>query len=430
MAGQRTNQISGKPMAYPLSKDWNRTYADVVLEAGVNLQPGQDLSVSAPIEAAPFVRAVVAAAYARGARYVDLLWRDAWTERARLDHSLQDHLDYLDTYQVDGMTRIMERGGARLVIQGDDPRALEGVDGGAKARVDRALRTATRRYSELGIGHKVNWCGVAWPTAGWASAVFPGGDPASAQRQLAEEIGTIMRLDRPDPAAAWKEHVISLARRAEWMNSRRFKLLHYQGHGTDCRIGLAPGHIWETARATAANGVTGIVNLPTEEIYTAPDWRAADGVIRSSRPLVYRGMDVGNLELQLRDGRIVSASADRNNAVFQGWLDVDQRARHLGEVALVAESSPLARIRHAFGVVLYDENAGAHIAFGRAYPRTIQGGPDMDEAGLLAAGANVSMTHIDFVLGSAELRVTGETADGDRITIMDAGEFAGELAEL
>ncbi len=414
----------------PLSAEWDRLYAEMVLEVGVNLQAGQDLSVSAPLEAALFVRAVVAEAYRRGARYVDLQWRDAWSERARLDHSLRENLDYLDAYQVDGMTGIMERGGARLVIQGDDPRALEGVDGDAKARVDRALRNAARRYSELGIGHKINWCGVAWPTAGWASAVFPDEDVQGAQKLLAMEIGSIMRLDQPDPVSVWKEHVSSLARRAEWMTDKRFARLHYEGPGIDCRIGLAPGHIWETARATAANGVTGIVNLPTEEIYTAPDWRVADGVIRSSRPLVYRGMDVGNLQLEMKDGRIIDASADRNNAVFQGWLDVDQRARHLGEVALVAESSPLAQIRHNFGVVLYDENAGAHIAFGRAYPRTIDGGPEMDETALLEAGANVSMTHIDFVLGSSELRVTGEHADGGRVTIMEAGEFAGELAEL
>lgn len=414
----------------PLSEEWNQAYAELVLEAGVNLQPGQDLSLSAPIEAAPFVRCVVGAAYQRGARFVDLQWRDAWSDRARLDNSAREHLDYLDSYPVTGMTAIMERGGGRLVIQGDDPGALDGVDGEAKARVDRALRNASRRYSELGIGHKVNWCGVAWPTPGWARAVFPALESAAAQQNLAREIDLIMRLDREDPIAAWKDHVRSLAGRARWMTERRFDQLHLEGPGTDCRIGLAPGHLWETALATAANGVTGIVNLPTEEIYTAPDWRRARGVIRSSRPLVYRGMDVGNLELELADGRIVAARADGNDAVFQGWLDVDARARYLGELALVSQSSPLAQIRHAFGVVLYDENAGAHIAFGRAYPRTIQGGSQMDEAELLDAGANVSMTHIDFVVGSAELRVTGETADGDRVTLMDGGEFAGELLEL
>ncbi len=279
-----------------------------------------------------------------------------------------------------------------------------------------------QRYLELVGAHAVNWLIIGAASPGWARAVFPELDEDTAVERLWNAIFTTVRLGENDPVAAWERHIGRLERRAAVLNRARLQALDFKGPGTDLRVGLAPQHVWKSAVARARNGVRFVPNLPTEEVFTAPNPQDVEGVVRSTRPLNLSGNLVDGISARFENGRAVEVTAKRGQETLEGLLASDAGALRLGEVALVETPNPVYDAGFLFQNTLYDENASSHIAFGRTYPDTLGINDGNDEA-LAAAGGNISMIHIDWMIGSPEIDVDGLRADGQRVPLLRAGRW-------
>jgi len=397
-------------------------YAHLALTVGLNLQRGQPLLINASTDALPLVRAVVSEAYKLGASSVTPLITDPQSIRIEMDELQEEYLDELPPWFIDARISALKDGAAVISLVDEDPNLQRGVDPVRLQKRQRALMRQRQAYLELIGAHAVNWLVVGAAAPGWAQALFPELDEKVAVERLWNAIFTTVRLDRDDPEAAWVEHLRRLQQRAEMLNQARLKALHFSGPGTDLRVGLARGHIWKSAVAQAANGVSFVPNLPTEEVFTAPDPHHIEGVVYSTRPLNLSGTLVDGITARFENGRAVEILAEQGQEALLGLLHSDEGALRLGEVALVETPNPVYDAGFLFQSTLYDENASSHIAFGRAYPDTLGIGDGSDEA-LASAGGNVSMIHIDWMIGSPEVDVDGIKANGERIPLMRAGRW-------
>ena len=397
-------------------------YARLALTVGLNLQEGQPLLINASTEALPLVRALVASAYELGARSVTPLLHDPQSIRIELDKLREEYLDDVPPWFIDARVQAIEDGAAIVSLADEDPNLLRGVDPTRLQRRQRALMQRRRRYLELVGAHAVNWLIIGAASPGWARAVFPDVDEKAAVERLWNAIFATVRLDRDDPEAAWRAHLERLRENAARLNRARLTALHFKGPGTDLQVGLAPRHVWKSAVAKAANGVDFVPNLPTEEVFTAPDPDRVEGVVRSTRPLNLSGTLVDGISVRFENGRAVEVVAERGQEALEGILASDEGALRLGEVALVETPNPVYDAGFLFQNTLYDENAASHVAFGRAYPDTLGISDGSDEA-LAAAGGNVSMIHVDWMIGSPEVDVDGLNAAGERIPLMRAGRW-------
>jgi aminopeptidase len=389
-----------------------QSYARLALSVGANVQAGQDIMVNAMIEHAPLARAIAENGYAMGARYVDIWYWDPHAKRSRVRHAPEDTLGWTPPWLDARSDFTAEHNSANITIVGDpEPDLLADVDT-ARAGLDRMPQLASRLKANL--SGAVNWTIVPWPTDGWAVAAF--GEPDVDR--LWGYLQAFLRLDQQDPVAAWASHIERLISRASQMNERAFDALHYRGPGTDLTVGLMPDGKWSAAEMTTTWGVTFRPNLPTEEVFTAPDRRRADGVVRSTRPLATGGSVVRDLELRFEDGAITDVNASTGADIVRGQLDADEGARHLGELALVDGSSPIGKSGVIFFSTLLDENATSHIAFGAGIPDALEGEAELTAEERLERGLNQSKVHTDFMVGSPELEVDGITRDGDRIPIL------------
>ena len=395
-----------------MNEDEVQPYARLVLSVGANLQAGQDLAISTMIEHAPFARALAEEAYAMGARYVDVWYWDPHAKRSRIRHAPKDTLAWTPPWLDARSEYAVEHRSANIAIVGDpEPDLLSGLDP-VRAATDRMPFLASRLNANM--SGAVNWTVVPWPTAGWASTAF--GEPDV--ERLWGYLRSFLRLDQPDPVAAWTEHVERLITRAGEMNERAFDALHYRGPGTDLTVGLMNDAAWSAAEMSTNWGVTFRPNLPTEEIFTAPDRRRADGVVRSTRPLATGGTIVRDLEVTFSDGLVTDVSASTGADIVRGQLDADEGARHLGEIALVDGTSPIGQAGIVFFDTLLDENATCHIAYGAGIPTALEDAASLSIEERLARGLNHSKVHTDFMVGSPELEVDGITRDGERIPIL------------
>lgn len=397
-------------------------FADVIVRVGLNLQSGQRLLVRAELQTAPLVRAVARSAYRAGAPLVDVLWSDEQLVLARVETAPDDSLEEFPAWALAANLEYIERGDALLSIAASTPTLLSGQN---PERISRMMRTSSQRMKPVGElvqRNAVPWSVVSYPTPGWAAQIFPDLPANEREQRLWQMIALVCRLDAPDPVAAWQAHSQDLEARAAYMNGKRYSELRYRAPGTDLALGLADGHYWVGGGAQSEAGQSFVPNLPTEEIFTLPHRERAEGVLRSSRPLNYGGTLIEDFTLRFAGGRVVEASATRGEAVLRQLVDTDEGAARLGEVALVSDSSPVARTGLLFANTLFDENAASHLALGNGYAACVENGSDKDR--FAQAGGNTSNVHVDFMIGSAEMEVDGITADGTVEPVMRRGEWA------
>ncbi|MCX7784261.1 MAG: aminopeptidase [Meiothermus sp.] len=397
--------------------------ARVAVHVGLGLREGQELLITAPLEAVPLARKITEHAYRAGSPLVTVLYDDDAAHLLRFQHAPESAFDKTQKWLFDGMAAAFQGGAARLHIAGSDPNLLRGQNPELVARANRARSVATRPVMELITTHHINWTIVAYPHPAWAKTVFPGLDEREAVRKLWEAIWKASRLDTPDPVATWQAHNQNLTERVAYLNQKRFRALHFKGPGTDLVVGLADDHVWAGGAVQAKNGVVCNPNIPTEEVFTAPHKDRIEGHVRSTKPLSYQGSLLEDIEVRFEKGRIVEAQAKSGGEVLERILQTDEGARSLGEVALVPHSSPIAQSGILFYNTLFDENAASHIALGQAYSECIQGGSRLSPEELAAKGANSSLIHIDWMIGSSEIEVDGISPSGPSEPLMRGGEW-------
>ena len=398
--------------------------AEVAIRSGLNLQPGQELLISAQLEAVPLVRRLTAHAYRAGASLVTCLLADEQAMLIRLAHGDEASLDVAPAWLLDGMANAHERNAAGLSVVSANPSLLAGQDPAKIGRIAKAAAMAGKRRLDLITEFRVNWLVLPAASPGWAAAVFPHLGEAEAVAALWEAIFAASRVDAADPLAEWAAHFERLAGWAARLNERRYQALHFRAPGTDLRVGLADGHLWKGGATTARNGIVCNPNIPTEEVFTTPHRDRVEGHVTSSKPLALRGTLIDGISMRFEAGRVISAEARQGGEALTRLLDTDAGARHLGEVALVPNSSPIARSGLLFRNTLFDENAACHIAMGSAYTECLLNAETLSEAEARAAGANDSLIHVDWMIGSGAMDVDGMLASGDVEPVMRAGEWA------
>ncbi len=397
--------------------------ASVAVNVGLGLARGQELVITASLDAVPLVRRITEHAYRIGATLVTALFTDEETTLARFRYAPDDSFDRAADWLQAGIANAFRSGAARLAITGGDPALLAAENPEKVARANVAYSKASRPALELITRHEINWTIVASATPAWARVVFPHDSEAVALDRLWEAIFATTRVDVADPVGAWKQHDAALRKRADILNARRFSALHFRSPGTDLRVGLADDHLWLGGGTQAGNGLDCIPNMPTEEVFTTPHKDRVDGFVTSSKPLSYQGTLIENIVVKFERGRIVSASATQGEAVLRRMIETDEGARCLGEVALVPHSSPIAKSGLLFWNTLFDENAASHIALGQAYSSCISGGDALNPSQLSAKGANSSLIHVDWMIGSGAMELDGVRADGSTEPLMRSGEW-------
>ncbi|WP_136442905.1 aminopeptidase [Pacificoceanicola onchidii] len=398
--------------------------ADVAISVGLNLQQGQDLILTAPMDALPLVRRIAAAAYRAGAGVVTPIFSDEELTLARYRNAQDESFDRAPNWLLDGMAAGFASGAARMAIVGDDPMLLAEEDPEKVARAGKANSIAYRPALEHIANFKINWSILSYPTLSWAKRVFPDLPDDDAVAKLADAIFAASRVLGEDPVSEWKAHNAALAERTAWLNGKRFDALHFTGPGTDLKVGLADGHEWMGGASTAQNGVTCNPNMPTEEVFTTPHAAKVEGYVRSTKPLSHQGSLIDEIEVRFEGGTITEARASKGEQVLLKLLDTDEGARRLGEVALVPHSSPISQSGLLFYNTLYDENAACHIALGQCYSKCFLNGASLSEDEVKAKGGNSSMIHVDWMIGGAETDIDGIAEDGSRVPVFRRGEWA------
>ena len=397
--------------------------AEVAVHVGLGLGPGQQLVMTANLEAVPLARRITEHAYKAGATLVTTLLGDEEATLLRYRHAPDESFDLAASWLYEGMAQAYRNGAARLAIAGGNPALLSAEDPEKVSRANRAASKAYRPAMELITRHDINWTIVSCATPAWAKAVFPDLPPGEAMGKLWDAIFAASRADRPDPVAAWKEHDAKLHAWADRMNQRRYSALHFKGPGTDLKVGLADDHLWLGGGTTAGNGRYCIPNMPTEEVFTTPHKDRVEGQVTSTKPLAHQGTMIEGIQVRFEAGRIVEAHASRGQQVLERMIDTDEGARRLGEVSLVPHSSPIAASGLLFNNTLYDENAACHIALGQAYSNCVKDGDKLKPEELASRGANESLIHVDWMIGSNRIDVDGLAVDGKAEPVMRKGEW-------
>ncbi|MBB3112092.1 aminopeptidase [Paenibacillus phyllosphaerae] len=399
-------------------------YAALAVEIGVNVQPGKDLYITAQISAAEFVRAAAKHAYTIGAKQVHVEWIDNQLVRTRFELAPEDSFGDYPAWQVQGRLEVAKEGGSFLTVISEDPDLLAGIDPkrlGSYEKARQAAFTPVRAYT---MTNKAAWAIVGVPSQAWANKVFPGLPEAERVDALWNAIFAATRVDEADPIAAWRAHAAKLDEKAAWLNEQRFTELRYRAPGTELSIGLDAKHIWKSAGSVTTSGTTFIPNLPTEEVFTSPDRSRVNGTVTSSKPLSYNGTLIDNFSLTFKDGQVVDFTAEKEYDSLKNLIDTDEGSKFLGEVALVPHRSPISDTNLLFFNTLFDENAACHLAIGFGFPFCLDGGLTMSKEELAAHGLNQSLTHVDFMIGRADLDIDGVRADGTVEPIFRAGNWA------
>ena len=398
--------------------------AQLAVYTGLGLRPGQDLILTAPVEALPLVKRIAVHAYKAGAGLVTPLFSDGELTLARYKYANNASFDKAPDWLYNGIGKAFDNNAARMAIVGDDPMLLANQDSDKIGRANKANSIAYKPARERITRFNINWNIIAWPGAAWAKRMFPELSGTEAQSKLADAIFDASRVNATDPVEEWKKHNEVLRKKCKWLNELDFASLHFNGPGTDLIVGLADGHEWMGGASIAQNGITCNPNIPSEEVFTTPHALNVNGSVCSTKPLSHQGALIDEIQVRFENGKITSAKASKGEEVLLKILDSDEGARRLGEVALVPNSSPISQSGLLFYNTLFDENAACHIALGQCYSKCFKGEENLSEKEISKRGGNSSMIHIDWMIGSRHIDIDGINSDGSRVAVFRKGEWA------
>ncbi len=410
---------------YGIGQEKIREYARLVVRMGVNVQPGQEIVINCPAEHYEFARLLIEEAYSAGAGEVIMRWNDSVESRQFYEHASEETLATVPSWRAESCNYYSRRGAGYISVTGSDPESMKGVDPKKMQLRNTAMDKALQEHYKLIMSSEIPWTVAAVPQKQWAMKVFPGCCEEEAMRKLWEKILCAVRIGEKDAVEEWREHDRFLKEKCRKLNEYAFEKLHYKNSlGTDFTVGLVKDHIWEGGSETSGAGTVFEANMPTEEIFTMPDKRVAEGTLVSALPLSYHGNLIKNFRLTFREGKVVDYAAEEGLKTLQSLLETDEGSKRLGEVALVPYSSPISQMKTLFYNTLFDENASCHFALGECYPTTVKGGASMTEEQLAEIGGNDSVNHVDFMVGTEDLTITGICPGGEKVLLFENGNWA------
>ncbi|HET7628590.1 MAG TPA: aminopeptidase [Bacillales bacterium] len=399
-------------------------YAELVVKVALNIQEGQKLYINASIENADFVQSITRKAYRAGAKKVYPNLYDPMIRRITYEEAPKDGLAEFPQWRIDCFNELIDEGGAFLEVAALDPELLKGVDADRISIARKAEAKAKTRFQKAQTNGDISWSIVSVPSKNWAAKIFPDVPTKQQTDALWEQIFYTTRVDQDDPVAAWEKHIDKLTEKANYLNEKRFKALHYKAEGTNLTIQLADDHVWRAASFETKKGNRFLPNVPTEEVFTMPHKDGVNGTVSSTKPLNYQGSLIENFTLTFKNGEVVDFKAEKGEESLKNILEADEGSKRLGEVALVPHDSPISNSGLIFFNTLFDENASCHIALGRALLLNMKDAEAKSDEEMAAKGFNSSIMHVDFMIGSAELDIDGETFDGERVPVFRKGNWA------
>lgn len=409
---------------YHMDQKQLQKYAELAVKTGVHLKEGQELVVQCSVDNADFCRMVVKCAYDAGASDVYVRWKDDPTARMRYEYTDISYFENPPEWASASYNYYARRHAGIINILSSDPEAFKGVDSAKILAATKASHEATREFDEIMDKNELQWNIVAVPSPSWAKKVFPDLPEEEAVEKLWAAIFTACRMNEENPVKAWETHSKTLAEKSAFLNQKQFVSLHYSNSlGTDFTVGLPKNHIWMGGGDRTVSGRDYFPNMPTEEVFTMPHMEQADGVVKSALPLSFQGSLIQNFSLTFQNGKVVDFSAEEGYDTLKRILDTDEGSRHLGEVALVPYDSPISNMKILFYNTLFDENASCHLALGACYPNTVKGGETLSKEELKQLGGNDSINHVDFMIGTADLRIVGREKDGTETIIFENGNW-------
>lgn len=408
-----------------MQKNLLSKYAKLAAVKGINIQKGKMLIINSPIECCEFARLIAEEAYKAGASDVIINYSDENFNKLRFEHASDEVLSFVPDFEKDKYNYYVEQGASFLSISASDPDLLKNIDSSKISLVQKSRREALRSYYEACNSNKNAWCIVSVPTEGWAKRVFEASSSKEAVEKLWDAIFTVMRIKENDPVEAWNEHLTTLRRKVNELNTHNFKYLHFTNSlGTDLKVELVKNHIWCGGEDYTKGCIEFIANMPTEEVFTTPKLDGVNGTVFSTKPLSYCGNLITDFSLTFKDGKVIDCTAETGLDILKEIIKTDENSCRLGEVALVPYDSPISNSNIIFYNTLYDENASCHLALGSSYPSCIKNGENMTKEQLLEAKANFSLTHVDFMIGSEDTDIIGVKEDGTEVVVFKNGNWA------
>lgn len=408
-------------------KEKLQQYAELLVKVGMNVQPKQPVFIRSSVETLELTHLIVEEAYRCGASDVRVVYSDPTLKRLKFENESVEHFanNEIKSYDVEARMDYVKRGAANLALISEDPDLMDGIDSQKLQAFQQQNARAFKGYMESVQKNQFPWVVAAFPSKAWAKRVYPELSVEEAYIKFIDEVFDIVRIDGNDPVENWRQHIANLSVYAQKLQQKNYHALHYVSEGTDLTVGLAKNHIWEDA-TSYVNGKEQafIANIPTEEVFTAPDRNRVDGYVTNKLPLSYNGTIIDQFKLMFKDGEIIDFSAEKGEAVLKDLINTDEGSRRLGEVALVPDDSPISNRNTIFYNTLFDENAACHLAIGSAYAFNIQGGTEMTVEEKIASGLNDSNVHVDFMIGSSDLTIYGIFEDGSKELVFENGNWA------
>ncbi|HEB5836884.1 TPA: aminopeptidase [Staphylococcus aureus] len=408
-------------------KEKLQQYAELLVKVGMNVQPKQPVFIRSSVETLELTHLIVEEAYHCGASDVRVVYSDPTLKRLKFENESVEHFanHEIKSYDVEARMDYVKRGAANLALISEDPDLMDGIDSQKLQAFQQQNARAFKGYMESVQKNQFPWVVAAFPSKAWAKRVYPELSVEEAYIKFIDEVFDIVRIDGNDPVENWRQHIANLSVYAQKLQQKNYHALHYVSEGIDLTVGLAKNHIWEDA-TSYVNGKEQafIANIPTEEVFTAPDRNRVDGYVTNKLPLSYNGTIIDQFKLMFKDGEIIDFSAEKGEAVLKDLINTDEGSRRLGEVALVPDDSPISNRNTIFYNTLFDENAACHLAIGSAYAFNIQGGTEMTVEEKIASGLNDSNVHVDFMIGSSDLTIYGIFEDGSKELVFENGNWA------